>query len=196
MAPSTAAPHDPGGATAHVSRFSSELPSLWRGSRGLLPPLLPMLVGSGGMAGDGGGPTLRDLWGGVLELLVGRLLQTGGGLEADLRHSVGDLDPQERGNLQGHLPVRWCHYTYSWGILFFLAPRWQWPLELCIPAVTDLVAVLFSLAQWNLGAPLGVLPSLNSKKNEEPPLTKETGRHRDIYVLLNPWPLHLSPILV
>ena len=28
MASSTAAPHDPGGATAHVSRFSSKLPSL------------------------------------------------------------------------------------------------------------------------------------------------------------------------
>ena len=101
-----------------------------------------MPVGLGGMAGGGGGPTLRDLGGDVLELLVGRLFQTGGGLVADLRHSVGDLDPQERGHLQGHLPVRRCHYTYSRGILFFLAPRWHWPLELCIPAVTDLVAVL------------------------------------------------------
>ena len=61
LATSTAAPHDSGGATAQFSRFSSELPSLWRGSRGLLPFLLPMLVGSGGMAGGGGGPTLRDL---------------------------------------------------------------------------------------------------------------------------------------
>ena len=33
--------------------------------------------------------------------------------EADLRHSVGNLDPQKRGHLQGHLPVRRCHYTYS-----------------------------------------------------------------------------------
>ena len=113
MASSTAAPYDPGGATAHVSRFSSMLPSLWRGSRGLLPSFLPMPVGSGGMAGGGGGPTLRDLGGDVLELLIGGLFQTGGGLEADLRHSVGDLDPQERGHLQGHLPVRRCHYTYS-----------------------------------------------------------------------------------
>ena len=79
MAPSTAAPHDPGGATTHVSRFSSKLPSLWRGSRGLLSSLLPMPVGSGGMAGGGGGPTLRDLGGDVLELLVGRLFLTGGG---------------------------------------------------------------------------------------------------------------------
>ena len=72
-----------------------------------------MPVGSGGMAGGGGGPTLRDLGGGVLELLVGRLFQTGGGLEADLCHSMGDLDPQERDHLQGHLLVRRCHYTYS-----------------------------------------------------------------------------------
>ena len=113
MASSTAAPYDPGGATAHVSRFSSMLPSLWRGSRGLLPSFLPMPAGSGGMAGGGGGPTLGDLGGDVLELLIGGLVQTEGGLEADLRHSMGDLDPQERGHLQGHLPVRRCHYTYS-----------------------------------------------------------------------------------
>ena len=113
MASSTAAPHDPGGVTAHVSRFSSMLPSLWRGSRGLLPSFLPMPVRSGGMARGGGGPTFRDLGVDVLELLIGGLFQIGGGLEADLRHSVGDLDPQERGHLQGHLPIRRCHYTYS-----------------------------------------------------------------------------------
>ena len=113
MASYTAAPYDPGGATAYVSRFSSKLPSLWRGSRGLFPSLLLMLVGLGGMAGGGGGPTLRDLGGDVLELLVGRLFQTGGGLEADLRHPVGDLDSQEQGHLQWHLPVRRCYYTYS-----------------------------------------------------------------------------------
>ena len=79
MASSTAAPRDPGGTTVHVSRFSSMLPYLWRGSRGLLPSLLPMPVGSGGVAGGGGGPTLRDLGGDALELLVGRLFQTGGG---------------------------------------------------------------------------------------------------------------------
>ena len=72
-----------------------------------------MPVGSGGMAGGGGSQTLRDLGGDVLELLVGRLFQTGGGLETDLRHPVGDLDSQERGHFQGHLPVRRCHYTYS-----------------------------------------------------------------------------------
>ena len=33
--------------------------------------------------------------------------------EADLCHTVGDMDPQERGHLQGHLPVRRCHYAYS-----------------------------------------------------------------------------------
>ena len=68
------------------------------GPRGLLPSLLPMPVGSGGMAGGGGSPNLRDLGGDVLELLVGRLFQTGGRLEADLRDPVGDLDSQERGH--------------------------------------------------------------------------------------------------
>ena len=42
MASFTAAPHDPGCASA---------PSLWQGSRALLTPILPMLNGSGGMAG-------------------------------------------------------------------------------------------------------------------------------------------------
>ena len=36
LASSTAASHDPSHALAHVSRLSSELPSLWWGSRGLL----------------------------------------------------------------------------------------------------------------------------------------------------------------
>ena len=74
IASSTAGHHDLGGVTAHVSRFSSKLPSLWWGSRGLFPSLLSMHVGSGGMAGGGGGPTLRDLRGDVLKLLVGRLV--------------------------------------------------------------------------------------------------------------------------
>ena len=74
MASFTAAPHDPGRASAHASELSSELPSLWWGSKGLLPPLFPMLVGSGGMAGGRGGPPLCEIRGEVLELLVGRLL--------------------------------------------------------------------------------------------------------------------------
>ena len=92
MASFTAAPHDPGRASAHASERSGELPPLWWGSRGLLPPLFPMLVGSGDMAGGRGGPPLCDIRGGVLELLVGRLLQAGGRLEADFRHAVGNLD--------------------------------------------------------------------------------------------------------
>ena len=51
MTSSTAAPHDPGCASVHVSKLFNKLPSLWWGSRGLLPPILPMLAGSGGMAG-------------------------------------------------------------------------------------------------------------------------------------------------
>ena len=79
MASLTAAPHDPGCASAHASGHSSDLPSLWWGPRGLFPPLLLMFVGSGGMAGGRGGPSLRDIKGGILELLVGGLLQAGGG---------------------------------------------------------------------------------------------------------------------
>ena len=138
-----AAPHDPGRASAHASGLSSELPSLWWGSKGLLPPLFPMLVGSGGMAGGCGGPPLRDTRGGVLELLVERLLQAGGRLEADFRHAVGNLDPQERGRLQGHHPIRRCHYTHCRGVLSFLATRRRRPLELCTPAMIDLVVMLF-----------------------------------------------------
>ena len=65
-----------------------------------------MLVGPGGMAGGRGGPPLREIRRSVLELLVGRLFQAGGGLEVDFRHTVGDMDPQERDRLQGHLPIQ------------------------------------------------------------------------------------------
>ena len=139
MASSTAAPHDPGRASVHVSRLSSEQPSLWRGSRGLLPPILPMLVGSGGMAGGLSGPPFRDIRVGVLELLVGGFFEQ----EADFHHTMGDMDPQERGRLQGHLPIQRCHYAHSRGVFSFLAPRWRRPLELCTPAVIDLVVMLF-----------------------------------------------------
>ena len=135
VASSTAAPHYPSCASAHVSRLSSELPSLWRGSRGLFPPIFPMLVGSGDMAGGRGGLPLCDIRGGVLELLVGKLFQAGGGLEADFRHTVGHMDSQERGHLQGHLPIRRCHHAHRRGVLSFLAPRWRRPLELCTRAV-------------------------------------------------------------
>ena len=79
MASFMAAPHDPGRASAHASELSSALPSLWWGFRGLLSPLFPMLIDSGGMTGGRGGPPLRDIKGGVLEVLVERLLQAGGG---------------------------------------------------------------------------------------------------------------------
>ena len=54
--------------------------------------------------GGCGGPSLRDIGGGFLELTIGGFLQAGGGMEADFRHTVGNLDPQERGCLQGVTP--------------------------------------------------------------------------------------------
>ena len=71
-----------------------------------------MPVGSGGMEGGRGGPSLYDIRGGILEIPIGRILQEGGGLEADFRHSVGNLDPPEQGYLQESHPVRRCHYTH------------------------------------------------------------------------------------
>ena len=65
------------------------------------------------IAADDNWFNIRNLKIWIGALLIGGLVQTGGGLEADLRHSMGDLDLQERGHLQGHLPVRRCHYTYS-----------------------------------------------------------------------------------
>ena len=95
-----------------------------------------------------------------MELLVERLFQAGDGLEADFCHTVGDMDPQEPGRLQGYSPFRRWHCAHSRGVLSFLAPRWRRPLELCTPVMMDLV-VMFSLIQWKLGAPFGVLPFLS-----------------------------------
>ena len=70
-----------------------------------------------------------------MELLVGRLIQTRGGLEADLRHTVGDMDPQEQGHLQGHLiqlslrmPLRIQLRDFTFlGTEVALAPRTLFP---------------------------------------------------------------------
>ena len=70
-------------------------------------------------------------------------LQWGGGLEADFRHAVGHLDPQERGHHQGCDPIRRCHYSHCQGVLSFLASRWRMPLDLCTPATRDLVVMFF-----------------------------------------------------
>ena len=51
------------------------------------------------------------LSGGFLELPVRGLLQAGGGLKANLRHTVGNLNPQEQSHLQGRHPIRRCHHT-------------------------------------------------------------------------------------
>ena len=61
MASLTAAAHNPGHALAHASGHFCELPSLRWGPKGLLSPLLPMPVGSGGMEGGCGGPSLHDI---------------------------------------------------------------------------------------------------------------------------------------
>ena len=117
------------------------------GPEDLLPPLLSMPVGSGGMEGGRGSPPLRDIrsgpplcdiGGGILEIPIGGFLLEGGRLEADFRHFVGNLDPPERGCLHGSHPVQRCHYTHYGGVLFFLAPRRRMPLELCTLATIDL----------------------------------------------------------
>ena len=119
-----------------------------------------MFVGSGGMADGRGGPSLCDIIGDILELPVGRLRQAGGGLEADFRHPVGNLDPWERGRLQGCHPIRRYHYTYSRGVLSFLVLRRHMPLELCTPATIDLVVILFTNSMeiggtvWGASLPL------------------------------------------
>ena len=71
-----------------------------------------MPVGSGGMEGGRGGLSLCDIGGGILELPIGGFLQEGGRLEADFRHTVGNLDPPERGCLQGSHPIQRCYYTH------------------------------------------------------------------------------------
>ena len=135
------------------------------GPEDLLPPLLSMPVGSGGMEGGRGSPPLRDICGGpplcdirggpllcdirggpllcdirggILEIPIGGFLLERGRLEADFCHFVSNLDPPERGCLYGSHPVRRCHYTHYGGVLFFLAPRRRMPLELCTPATIDL----------------------------------------------------------
>ena len=71
-----------------------------------------MPIGSGGMEGGCGGPSLCDIRGGLLELPIEGFLQVGGGLAADISQTVGNLDPHERGYLQGCHPIRRCHYTH------------------------------------------------------------------------------------
>ena len=88
MASFTAVPHDLGRAPAHASGLSSELPSLWWGSRGLLPPLFPMAVGSRGMAGGRLSVTSHEAFWSSLPVSFFRR-------EADFQHAVGNLDPQE-----------------------------------------------------------------------------------------------------
>ena len=77
MACFKAAPHDPGRVLVHASGLSSEVPSMWWGPRGLFPPLLSMFVGSRGMVRGRGGPSLCDIRGGILELLVGGVSSRG-----------------------------------------------------------------------------------------------------------------------
>ena len=93
MTSSTTAAHDPDHASTHVPRLSSELPSLWWGSKGLLPPIFLMLVGSGGMAGGRGARLSVTSEEAFWSSLSGGFFQAGGVLEADFCHSVGNMDP-------------------------------------------------------------------------------------------------------
>ena len=112
-----------------------------------------------------------------MELLVGRLLQARGGLEVDFCHTVGNMDTQERGCLQGHLPIRRCHFAHSRGVLFFLAPRWRRPLKLCTPTVIDLVVTLFHCLNGNWGHRLGCFPPSHKKKKNESSSSLESCLH-------------------
>ena len=85
----------------------------------------------------------------------------------DLCHTVGEMDSQERGRLQGHLSIRRCHYAHSRGVLFFLAPRWRRPLELCTPVVIDFVVMIFFINSMEIGGTVGLCfpPSHQKKKS-------------------------------
>ena len=114
--------------------------------------------------GGRGEPPLCDIGGGFLELLVRGLFQARGGMEANLRHIVGNLDPQERSHLQGHHPIRQCHHSHRRRVLSFLAPRRLMPLESCTPATIDFV-VKFFITLMKIGGTVwgALLPLIKNK---------------------------------
>ena len=131
-----------------------------------------MSAGPGDMAEGRGDPPLRDIRGGFLELPVRGLFRAGGRLEANLRHTVGNLDPQERSHLQGHHPIRRCHHTNRRGVLSFLAPRRLRPLESCTPA-TIVFAVNFFINLMKTGGTVwGALLPLRKEKKSRSLLTR------------------------
>ena len=125
-----------------------------------------MSAGPGGMARGRGDPPLRDIGGGFLELPVRGHFQAGGRLEVNLRHIVGNLDPQEQSHLQGRHPIRPCHHTHRRGVLSFLAPRRLMPLESCTPATIDFAVKFFINSMKTGGTVWGALLPLIKKKKE------------------------------
>ena len=116
------------------------------------------------MSGGRGDLPLRDIGGGFLELPIRGLFQAGGRLEANLRHTVGNLNPQERSHLQGRHPIQRCHHTHRRGVLSFLASRQLIPLESCTPATIDFAVKFFHQLNKNWGHRLGCTPSSYKKK--------------------------------
>ena len=63
------------------------------GGRGLSTLVFHVLDSTGSVAGGGGCSSCCVIGRGVLELPYGRLFQTGDGLEASLRHVMGNMVP-------------------------------------------------------------------------------------------------------
>ena len=125
-----------------------------------------MSASSRGMAGGRGELPLCDIGGGFLEFPVRGLFQARGGMEANLHHTMGNLDPQERSHLQGHHPIRRCHHSHRRGVLSFLAPRRLMPLESCTPATIDFVVKFFITSMKTWGTVWGaLLPLIKKNKN-------------------------------
>ena len=81
--------------------------------------------------------------------LSGGLFQAEGRLEANFCHTVGNLDPQERGH---HREV-----------LSILAPRRRMPLEPCTSATIDFVLVIGKLCYWSNGSAQPCYPILSNR---------------------------------
>ena len=90
LAPS---PDDESHTPSHVSRGRRVLPIMCWGGRGLSPLVLHVLDSLGSVAGDGGCSSCCVIGRGILELSYRQLFQMGDGLEANLRHVMGNIAP-------------------------------------------------------------------------------------------------------